>query len=217
MDRAGKVAAVRVGSPATTSCKPRQARKGAAVAARLGAGVGLTRASIPPEHRVKRELYGFGVEMAAAAVRGARRPAARRPGARELARRESAASRLFVHRHAWGRQDHGRAIARQSAELRDRRGRGAVRRVCILQGDRRGSVRGPHRSRRGLSHTRGRHSRVARQRSVRADARTLQGVPHRRGAHALESFVQCTLEDARGAAAAREVSARDHGSPKSSR
>jgi DNA polymerase-3 subunit gamma/tau len=36
---------VRVGSPATTSCKPRQARKGAAVAARLGAGVGLTRAS----------------------------------------------------------------------------------------------------------------------------------------------------------------------------
>jgi DNA polymerase-3 subunit gamma/tau len=36
---------VRVGSPATTSCKPRQARKGAAVAARLGAGVGLARAS----------------------------------------------------------------------------------------------------------------------------------------------------------------------------
>jgi DNA polymerase-3 subunit gamma/tau len=36
---------VRVGSPATTSCKPRQARKGAAVAARLGAGVGLARTS----------------------------------------------------------------------------------------------------------------------------------------------------------------------------
>ena len=35
----------RVGSPATISCKPRQARKGAAVAARLGAGVGLARTS----------------------------------------------------------------------------------------------------------------------------------------------------------------------------
>ena len=44
--QADKVAMVRVGSPATTSCKPRQARKGAAVAARLGAGVGLARTSI---------------------------------------------------------------------------------------------------------------------------------------------------------------------------
>src|SRR5262245_21753733 len=43
--QADKVAMVRVGSPATTSCKPRQARKGAAVAARLGAGVGLARTS----------------------------------------------------------------------------------------------------------------------------------------------------------------------------
>jgi len=40
---AGKVHGVRVGSPATTRCKPRQARKGAAVAAQSGAGVGLTR------------------------------------------------------------------------------------------------------------------------------------------------------------------------------
>jgi DNA polymerase III subunit gamma/tau len=39
----GKLLAVRVGPPATTSREPRQARKGAAVAARSGAGVGLTR------------------------------------------------------------------------------------------------------------------------------------------------------------------------------
>src|SRR5690606_15686920 len=45
VSRAGKVTAVRVGSPATTSREPRQARKGAAVAARLGAGVGLARTS----------------------------------------------------------------------------------------------------------------------------------------------------------------------------
>ena len=41
--RTGKVSRVRVGSPATISRKPRQARKGATVAARSGAGVGLTR------------------------------------------------------------------------------------------------------------------------------------------------------------------------------
>ncbi len=36
----------------------------------------------------------------------------------------------------------------------------------------------------------------------------LQGVPHRRGAHAVESLIQCIAEDARRAAAAREISAR---------
>jgi len=37
--------AVRIGSFATTSCKPRQARKGAAVAAMSGAEVRLVRAA----------------------------------------------------------------------------------------------------------------------------------------------------------------------------
>src|SRR5688572_20650720 len=79
--QAGKVAMVRVGSPATTSCKPRQARKGAAVAARLGAGVGLARTSQFSGNLDQRELHGFSAQMAAAAVRGARRPAACRSGA----------------------------------------------------------------------------------------------------------------------------------------
>ena len=75
--------------------------------------------------------------------------------------------------------------------------------------DRRRPVRRSHRSRRRLAHEGGRHARAAGQRAVRPHARSLQGVPHRRGAHALHAFVQRAAEDARRAAAAREVSARD--------
>ena len=45
--------------------------------------------------------------------------------------------------------------------------------------------------------------------AVPADARPLQGLPDRRSAHAVDAFLQRAAEDARGAAAAREVPARD--------
>src|SRR6187402_2580142 len=45
---------------------------------------------------------------------------------------------------------------------------------------------------------------------VDAAAWPLQGLPDRRSAHALDAFVQCVVEDARRAAAACEVPARDH-------
>ncbi len=79
-----------------------------------------------------------------------------------------------------------------------------------LQGHRRRPLRGPDRGRRRLAHQGRRHARVARQCAVRRGARPLQGLPDRRSAHALDAFVQCPAEDARGAAAAREVPARDH-------
>ena len=55
-----------------------------------------------------------------------------------------------------------------------------------------------------------RHARAARERAVPADPRPLQGLPDRRSAHAVDAFLQRAAEDARGAAAAREVPARDH-------
>ncbi len=89
---------------------------------------------------------------------------------------------------------------------------GAVRRLLDVRRDRRGPVRRPDRGRRGVAHESRRHARAARQRPVRADSRPVQGVPHRRGAHAVDALVQRAPEDARGAAAAREVPVRDHGS-----
>ena len=83
--------------------------------------------------------------------------------------------------------------------------------VCAqLPRDRRRALPRSDRGRCGLAHQGGRYARAARQRAVRPGARALQGVPHRRGAHALDAFLQRAAEDARGAAAAREVPARDH-------
>ena len=75
--------------------------------------------------------------------------------------------------------------------------------------DRRGPLRRPARDRRREQHRHRQRSRADRQRAVRADARPLQGLSHRRSAHALEERVQRAPEDARGAAAARQVPARD--------
>jgi len=75
----GKVRRVRVGSPATTRCEPRQARKGAAAAARSGAGVGLTRIFFWQGSR--RELHRSSSQMAAEALRDTRWSGRRRQGA----------------------------------------------------------------------------------------------------------------------------------------
>ena len=119
------------------------------------------------------------------------------------------ASRVPVHGHARRRQNDDRAHPGEVAELRDRRDADAVRQVQRLSRDRRRALRRPDRSRRRLAHQGRRHARAARQRAVRAGARPLQGLPHRRSAHAVDALLQCAAEDAGGAAAAREVPARD--------
>ena len=73
-----------------------------------------------------------------------------------------------------------------------------------------GPQSGRDRGRRRVAEQGRRHPRPARQRAVRAGQEPLQGVPHRRGAHAVDGLVQRAAEDARGAAAAREVPAGDH-------
>ncbi len=119
------------------------------------------------------------------------------------------ASRLPVHRHARRRQDDDRAHLRQVAELRARAVVEPVRRMRRLPRHRRRPLRRPARNRRRQQHRRRRRARADRERAVHAGARPLQGVPDRRSAHAVEERVQRAAEDARGAAAARQVPARD--------
>ena len=110
--------AVRIGSFATTSCKPRQARKGAAVAAMSGAEVRLVRAaSQDPGTRncPHDELSRAGAQVATAFLRGTRRTGARARRAGQCADARARASRLPVHRHARRGQDHHRAHPRRSA------------------------------------------------------------------------------------------------------
>ena len=147
--------------------------------------------------------------MAATQLRGAGRAGARAPGAGQCARFRAHPPCVPVHRHARRRQDDHRAHPREVAELREGRRLQALRRVQHLPRGRRGALRRPDRSRRRVAHQGGRHARAAGERPVPADARPLQGVPHRRSAHAVEPLVQRAAEDARGAAAARQVPAGD--------
>ena len=128
----------------------------------------------------------------------------------ERARFGSHPPRVPVHRHARRRQDDDRENLRQVAELRDGRLADAVRRMQRVPRHRRRPLRRSDRGRRRLAHQGRRHARAARQRAVLAGARPLQGLPDRRSAHAVGAFVQCAAQDARGAAAARQVPARDH-------
>ncbi len=128
----------------------------------------------------------------------------------QCARQRQGPSRLPVHRHSRCRQDDGRAHPCEVAQLRNRRQLESLRYLRRLSGDRRGTLRRSHRGRRGIAHQGRRYPRTAGQRAVRADSRPLQGVPHRRSAHAVESFVQRPAENARRAAAARQIPAGDH-------
>ena len=205
----------RVGSLATISRKPRQARKGATVAVTSGAGGVLVRAaSMTGAVRVmtrdlRHELSRPRPQMAAAQLRRTGRAGARPSRARQRARLRPHPPRVPVHRHARRRQDHDRAHPCQVAELRDGRVVEALRRVQRLPRHRRGPLRRPDRGRRGVAHQGRRHARAARQRAVRAGPRPLQGLPDRRSAHAVDALVQRAAEDARRAAAARQVPARD--------
>ena len=149
--------------------------------------------------------------MAPEDIRRAGRAGARAARAGQRARQRARAPRVPVHRHARCGQDHHRAHLRQVPQLRD--AASAPSRAAVCASCREidaGRFVGPHRGRRRLAHQGRRHARAARQRAVRAGARPLQGVPHRRGAHALDALLQRAAEDARGAAAAREVPARHH-------
>ncbi len=142
-------------------------------------------------------------------VRRARRAGARRHGADERARPRTAAPRVPAHGHARRRQDDAGADSREKPELRNRRHRDALRRVQRVPGHRRRALRRLAGARCRIEYRRRQHARNPRQRALFADGRALQGVPDRRGAHAVEGRVQLDAEDARGAARAREVRARD--------
>ena len=115
---------------------------------------------------------------------------------------------LFTGTRGVGKTTIARILA-QCSQLRARRQLEAVRRVRRLPRDRRGPLRRPDRGRRGVPHQGRRHARASRERPVPAEPRPLQGLPDRRSAHAVGPFLQCTPEDSRGAAAAREVPAGD--------
>ncbi|MBV6425262.1 MAG: hypothetical protein NAOJABEB_03078 [Steroidobacteraceae bacterium] len=148
--------------------------------------------------------------MATPALRRPRGAGTCRQGAVERAGGQPRPSCVPVQWHARCRQDDHRADPRQVPQLRNRCDCGAVRQVRRLSRDRRGPLRRPDRGRCRLAHQGRRHARAPRERAVHARGRPLQGVPDRRSAHAVAAFVQCAAEDARRAAAPRQVPARDH-------
>ena len=150
-------------------------------------------------------------------LRAARRAGPCRACARQCAGCGSAPPRLPLHRHPRGRQDDARAHPRQVHQLRRPASTStAVRRVRRVCRDRRGPVRRSAGGGRGVALEGGRDPRSHGQRPVHAGPGPLQGVPHRRGAHVLGEELQRAAEDAGGAAAAREVPARDDGPPEAS-
>ena len=87
--------------------------------------------------------------------------------------------------------------------------RHAVRRLRRVPRHRCRPLRRPARARRRVEHRHRQHARDPRQRALCRHGRALQGLPDRRSAHAVEGGLQLDAEDARGAARARQVRARD--------
>ena len=147
----------------------------------------------------------------AAFLRRAGRPGARARGARQRARRRAACTTPSCSpARAASARPPSRASSPSASTARPASPPTPCGECAACREIDDGPLRRPHRSRRRLAHQGRRHARAARQRAVRADARPLQGLPDRRSAHALDALVQRAAEDARGAAAAREVPARDH-------
>ena len=117
--------------------------------------------------------------------------------------------RLPVHRPARRRQDDHRAPPREGAQLREGADRRAVRRLHAVRRDRRGARGRRRRDRRRLEQRRRQRPRHREAVKYRPARDRLQGLHRRRGPHALAGRVQRAAEDARGAAAAREVHLRD--------
>ena len=153
-------------------------------------------------------------QVPARALLRARRPGPHHERAAQRGARRPHQPRVPVLRAAWHRQDHHRPHPGPGAQLsRARRRRRALRQVRELPGG-----RGRHvlRSRRARRRVQQRGRRDARPHPERAPRRgrhePAQGLHRRRGAHALGGRVEHVAEDARGAARARGVRARDHGS-----
>ncbi len=79
-----------------------------------------------------------------------------------------------------------------------------------LPRDRRGPPCRRDRDGRRLAHRRRRHPRLDRRRALSAGLGALQGLHHRRSAHAVEERLQRAVEDARRAAARRQLHLRHH-------
>ena len=126
---------------------------------------------------------------------------------------------LDPHRRARRRQDHDRAHSGARAQLRaarrlgDRPDRQDAGARPALPGDH--GEPPPRRDRDGrrLPQRRRRRAPDQRRRALRAGERALQGLHPRRGAHAVGRGVQRAAQDARGAAAARQVHLRHHRDP----
>ena len=129
------------------------------------------------------------------------------PDPAQRAARRAHVARLPVHRAARHRQDQHRPHPGEGDQLprtRTRRKR-PVQRVRDLRRDHRGPPARPDRDRRGLEPRHRRDPRPAREDRLSAQRGALQGLHHRRSPHADEGGVQRAAEDARRAAAARDV------------
>ena len=216
----------RVGSGATGVREPSQVREEAALSGPLGCRrVARSAAGGPPPHT----NGPSAASPRAAPVRSRPWPACTastaRSGSRELVGQDHVTTALrnavtedrvghaylFSGPRGTG-QDHDRAPPRPGAQLpRPRRRRRAVRHVRELRRDRRGHVLRPRRARRRVEQRRRGDARPHPERAPRRRrVEPAQGVHHRRGPHALGGGVEHAAEDARGAARARRVRARDH-------
>ena len=120
--------------------------------------------------------------------------------------------RVPVHGRARLRQDHERAHPRQGAQLRDAAGDGTAKPcgTCARVHEHRARQRGRRPGDRRRQQQRHRRDpRPARGRALPARVATQEDLHHRRSPHALDRGVQRVAEDARGAAAARDVHLRD--------
>ena len=151
-------------------------------------------------------------QVPAPAVLRARRSGARHQRPPQRRPRRPGRSCLPLLRAARHRQDDDGADPGQGPQLYEpRRRRRALRRVRQLPGDRRGHLHGPPRDRRRLEPRRRRRPRPPPEgRDGPRREHPPQGLHPRRSPHALDRSREHAAEDARGAARARRVRARDH-------
>ena len=166
------------------------------------------------DERGRRRLSRARAQVPAVELRRPDRPGPPRAHAEQRHRDGPPGPRLAADGRARGGQDLDGADHRARAQLH-RRGRGgrpdarAMRHVRSLRLDRRGPPRRRDRDGRGLAHRHRRRARADRGRALPPGLGALQGLHHRRSAHALEAGLQRAAQDARGAAAPRQIRVRD--------
>ena len=125
---------------------------------------------------------------------------------------------LHAHRRARDRQDDDGPDHRPRAQLhrpgrRRRPDNRALRRMRALPRDRRGPPCRCDRDGRRLAYRGRQDARAARRRALPPGLGAVQDLHHRRSPHALRAFVQRPVEDARRAAARRQIHLRDDRDP----